>query len=63
MTAAAYFRCLLGVVRREALRFVHQRGRLLWALVRPLVWLAIMAARVRFVLGVSISPPKQTYVL
>ena len=28
MTAAAYARCLLGVVRREALRFVHQRGPL-----------------------------------
>ena len=27
MTAAAYLRCLVGIVRREALRFLHQRGR------------------------------------
>ena len=63
MTAAAHLRCLAGVVRREALRFVHQRGRFLSALVRPLVWLAIFAAGFRFVLGVSISPPYETYVL
>ncbi len=63
MTAAAYLRCLMGIVRREALRFVHQRGRFLSALVRPLVWLAIFAAGFRFVLGVSISPPYETYVL
>ena len=50
-------------MRREALRFVHQRGRFLSALVRPLVWLAIFAAGFRFVLGVSISPPYETYVL
>ena len=63
MTAAAHLRCLSGIVRREALRFVHQRGRFLSALVRPLVWLAIFAAGFRFVLGVSISPPYDTYVL
>ena len=63
MTAAAYLRCLLGIVRREALRFVHQRGRFFSALVRPLVWLTIFAAGFRFVLGVSIQPPYDTYVL
>ena len=63
MGAAAWLRCLSGIVRREALRFVHQRGRFLSALVRPLVWLAIFAAGFRFVLGVSISPPYETYVL
>ena len=31
--AMAYLRCLGGIVRREALRFVHQRGRFLSALV------------------------------
>jgi len=60
---SAYLNCLLGIVRREALRFVHQRGRFLSALVRPLVWLAIFAAGFRFVLGVSIQPPYETYVL
>jgi ABC-2 type transport system permease protein len=63
VTAAAYLRCLLGIVRREALRFVHQRGRFFSALVRPLVWLTIFAAGFRFVLGVSIQPPYDTYVL
>jgi ABC-2 type transport system permease protein len=63
MTAATYLRCFAGIARREAMRFVHQRGRFLSALVRPLVWLAIFAAGFRFVLGVSISPPYETYVL
>jgi len=56
-------RCLRGIVVREGLRFVHQRGRFLSALVRPLVWLFIFAAGFRSVLGVSIIPPYQTYVL
>ena len=51
-----------GIVGREALRWVHQRGRFVSALVRPLVWLAIFAAGFRFVLGVSIIPPYETYV-
>jgi ABC-2 type transport system permease protein len=53
---------MAGIVRREALRWVHQRGRFVSALVRPLVWLAIFAAGFRFVLGVSIIPPYETYV-
>jgi ABC-2 type transport system permease protein len=59
---AQYGRCLAGVVRREALRWVHQTGRFVSALVRPLVWLLIFAAGFRFVLGVSIIPPYETYV-
>ena len=55
--------CLGGIVWREALRFVHQKERFLSALVRPLVWLFIFAAGFRAVLGVSIEPPYQTYVL
>jgi ABC-2 type transport system permease protein len=42
---------------------VRQRGRFLSALVRPLVWLFIFAAGFRAVLGLSITPPYQTYVL
>ena len=53
----------LGISRRETLRFVNQRGRFLAALVRPLVWLFIFAAGFRAVLGLSITPPYQTYVL
>lgn len=59
----AWLRCLDGIITREALRFVHQRGRFFAALVRPLVWLLIFAAGFRFVLGVSIVPPYDTYVL
>lgn len=56
-------RSLRGVIEREGLRFIYQRGRFLSALVRPLVWLFIFAAGFRSVLGVSIIPPYQTYIL
>ena len=62
MSPAHYWRCLVGIVEREALRFLHQRGRFIAALVRPLVWLLIFATGFRFVLGVSIIPPYETYV-
>jgi ABC-2 type transport system permease protein len=60
---AQYAVCLKGIVWREALRFLHQRERFVSALVRPLVWLFIFAAGFRSVLGVSIIPPYDTYVL
>ncbi len=60
---AGYLACFGGIVWREVLRFLHQRGRFLAALVRPLVWLFVFAAGFRQVLGVSIVPPYQTYVL
>lgn len=59
----AWVTAFLGIARRETLRFVNQRGRFLAALVRPLVWLFIFAAGFRAVLGLSITPPYQTYVL
>ncbi|WP_374545195.1 ABC transporter permease [Rhodoblastus sp.] len=59
----AYLICLQGIVWREGLRFLHQRERFISALVRPLVWLFIFAAGFRQVLGVSIIPPYDTYVL
>ena len=58
----AYWRVFSAIVRREILRFVHQRGRFLAALVRPLVWLVVFAAGFRAVLGISIIPPYQTYI-
>eukprot|EP01037_Dinobryon_pediforme_P014676 gene14676-14800_t len=61
--AGQYAICLTGIIWREALRFIHQRERFLSALVRPLVWLFIFAAGFRQVLGVSIIPPYETYVL
>src|ERR671923_305145 len=58
-----YAICLKGIVWREALRFLLQRERFVAALVRPLVWLFIFAAGFRQVLGVSIIPPYEVYVL
>jgi len=58
-----YAICLQGIVWREGLRFLHQRERFVAALVRPLVWLFIFAAGFRQVLGVSIIPPYETYIL
>jgi ABC-2 type transport system permease protein len=60
---AQYAICLKGIVWREGLRFLHQRERFVSALVRPLVWLFIFAAGFRQVLGISIIPPYETYVL
>ena len=53
---------LSAIVSREALRFVHQRERFVAALVRPLVWLLVFAAGFRAALGLSITPPYQTYI-
>src|SRR6201994_542019 len=60
---AQYLICLKGIVWREGLRFLHQRERFISALVRPLVWLFIFAAGFRQVLGISIIPPYETYIL
>ncbi len=60
--ARHYARGLQGIVWREWLRFLGQRGRFFSALVRPLVWLGIFAAGFRFTLGVSIIPPYETYI-
>ncbi|MDD2867288.1 ABC transporter permease [Neomegalonema sp.] len=58
-----WFAAFRGILWREGLRFLRQKGRFLAALVRPLVWLFIFAAGFRSVLGLSIIPPYQTYVL
>ncbi len=59
---AAWATALGAIVAREGLRFVHQRERFLAALVRPLVWLVVFAAGFRAALGLSITPPYQTYI-
>src|ERR1700693_1320774 len=63
LSLARYAICLKGIVWRDALRFLHQRERFVSALFRPLVWLFIFAAGFRQVLGVSIIPPYEVYVL
>jgi ABC-2 type transport system permease protein len=57
-----YVIALIAIIKREAFRFVQQRGRFIAALVRPLVWLLVFAAGFRAALGLSISPPYQTYI-
>ncbi|MBZ9936994.1 ABC transporter permease [Mesorhizobium sp. BR1-1-16] len=56
-------RAFMGILRREGLRMLRQRGRLVSALIRPLVWLAIFAAGFRAVLGLSPTPPYRSYIL
>src|SRR3954454_15534792 len=63
LSLTQYAICLKGIVWRESLRLLHQRERFVSALVRPLVWLFIFAAGFRQILGVSIIPPYDTYVL
>ncbi|MCP3668934.1 MAG: ABC transporter permease [Gammaproteobacteria bacterium] len=59
---AGYWILFRGVVVRECLRFLQQRGRFFAALVRPLMWLFVFAAGFRAALGVSIIEPYETYI-
>ncbi len=60
MQFAHVLRALRAITAREFLKFIQQRGRLLSALVRPLIWLAVFAAGFYNVFGVSIIPPYKT---
>ncbi len=51
-----------AIVLRELMKFGRQYGRLVSALVRPLLWLAVFAAGFRNVFGVSIVEPYDTYI-
>jgi ABC-2 type transport system permease protein len=51
-----------AIVLRELLKFSQQTGRLVSALVRPLLWLAVFAAGFRNVFGVAIVEPYDTYI-
>ena len=53
---------LSAIVWRELLKFARQYGRLVSALVRPLLWLAVFAAGFRNVFGVAIVEPYDTYI-
>lgn len=55
-------RALGAIISRDLFRFVHQRGRLIAAVVRPSLWLLVFALGFRNVFGVSIIPPYGTYV-
>ncbi|WP_032097631.1 MULTISPECIES: ABC transporter permease [unclassified Alteromonas] len=58
-----YWRCFIGVLTREMLKFWQQRTRLLSALVRPLLWLFVFAAGFRSALGLSMTEPYSSYIL
>ncbi|MGM9491362.1 ABC transporter permease [Ideonella sp. YS5] len=51
---------LRAIVLRELLKFFQQTGRLVSALVRPLLWLAVFAAGFRNVLGDAVVQPYGT---
>ena len=53
---------LAAILWRELLRFGHQTSRLVSAIVRPTLWLVVFSAGFQNVLGISITPPYQTYV-
>ncbi|MCG8325110.1 MAG: ABC transporter permease [Thiotrichales bacterium] len=53
---------LQAISSREVNKFVHQRGRLFSALVRPALWLFVFAVGFQNVLGISIIPPYDTYI-
>ena len=53
---------LFAVSSREVVKFVHQTGRLVSAVVRPTLWLLVFAAGFQNVFGVSIIPPYETYI-
>ncbi len=63
MRVMHYLRATSAIIGRELLRFLHQRGRFIAALVRPLVWLFIFAAGFRSTLGIAVIPPYETYIL
>ena len=62
MKAAHALRALRAVAGRELQSFARQPGRLLSALVRPLLWLLVFAAGFQNVFGVAIAPPYDTYI-
>jgi ABC-2 type transport system permease protein len=62
MTGSHALQALAALCGREVVRFLHQRGRLLSAVVRPSLWLLVFAAGFHNVFGVSILPPYDTYI-
>ncbi|ROZ78663.1 ABC transporter permease [Ramlibacter sp. WS9] len=61
-TAAHALQALRAIVLRELFKFAQQKGRLISALVRPVLWLAVFAAGFRNVFGVAIVDPYDTYI-
>jgi ABC-2 type transport system permease protein len=62
MVLSHALRGLAAVSSREVVKFVHQTGRLVSAVVRPSLWLLVFAAGFQNVFGVSIIPPYESYI-
>jgi ABC-2 type transport system permease protein len=62
MSPGHALQALWAIVQRELMKFARQYGRLVSALVRPLLWLAVFAAGFRNVFGVAIVEPYDTYI-
>lgn len=62
MVYISQYRALWAIIQREMIKFWHQKGRLIAALVRPALWLVVFAAGFQNVFGVSIIPPYETYI-
>ena len=61
-TPAHALQAMRAIMLRELIKFAQQKGRLISALVRPLLWLAVFAAGFRNVFGVAIVEPYDTYI-
>jgi ABC-2 type transport system permease protein len=53
---------LYAIIGREVIKFVHQFGRLVSALVRPALWMLVFAAGFQNIFGVPIAEPYETYI-
>ncbi|HKH20580.1 MAG TPA: ABC transporter permease [Gammaproteobacteria bacterium] len=62
MTLTHAMLALQALGSREVIKFLHQKGRLFSALVRPALWLIVFAAGFQNVFGVSVIPPYDTYI-
>src|SRR5215212_3943450 len=62
MTPTHAMLALQALGSREVIKFLHQKGRLFSALVRPALWLIVFAAGFQNVFGVSVIPPYDTYI-
>jgi ABC-2 type transport system permease protein len=62
MTPMHAAQALQALGSREVIKFIHQKGRLFSALVRPALWLIVFAAGFQNVFGVAVIPPYETYI-
>jgi ABC-2 type transport system permease protein len=59
---ARALRAMRGIVWRELFKFFHQYGRMVSAIVRPALWLIVVAAGLQNLFGISPIEPYSTYI-